>query len=99
MVEVKQRTANRPSQQFITKREKMLARIRAHSTGEERVRVIAVGERLGVAMRDILRHPTAGFFPAGARAAEWPLDQFTKRRLDEGVIKLASDQRKERRPR
>lgn len=36
-------------------------------------------------MRDIIRHPSAGGFRAEG-GADWPLDQFTMRRLRDGDI-------------
>jgi hypothetical protein len=80
-----------PSQQFLTKRERILARVREHQTAGGRLRV----EPKDDLMRSILRHPTAGFF-RGVGAAEWPDDVFTQRRLRDGDIKLAADQRKTR---
>jgi hypothetical protein len=77
-----------PSQQFLTKRERVLARVRENNTAGRRLRV----EPANDVMREILRHPTAGFF-RGKGAAEWPDDKFTQRRLRDGDIKLAEDQR------
>ena len=80
----------RPSEAFLSKRERIMAKIRDRSGGG-RLRV----EPKNDLMREILRHPSAGFF-RGAGAAEWPDDQFTQRRLRDGDIKLAADQRKTR---
>lgn len=45
------------------------------------------------AMRRLLKHPAAGGFRAQG-AANWPNDRYTKRRLEEGSIKLESDEKK-----
>ena len=37
-------------------------------------------------MRRVLRHPTGVKFPSGGGSAEWPLDQFTRRRLKDGSV-------------
>ena len=63
--------------------------LRENSRAGKRLRV----EPKNDLMRQILRHPTAGFF-RGAGAAEWPDDKFTHRRLKDGDIKLAADQRR-----
>lgn len=78
------------SQQFRTKREKKLARMRAANTGVATLRV----EPRDDMMREILEHPNGTMF-RGRGAAEWPDDVFTHRRLRDGDIKLAADQRRE----
>ena len=88
---LKTQPAREPSQQFMTKREQMLARIREGNTAGKRLRV----EPKNDLMRQILRHPTGGIFRETG-AAEWPDDTFTQRRLADGDIRLASDQRKTR---
>jgi hypothetical protein len=77
------------SEAFLTKRQRIMERVRQASFAGRRVRV----EPKDALMREILRHPTAGFF-RGAGAAEWPLDKFTQRRLRDGDIRLAADQRR-----
>jgi hypothetical protein len=52
-----------------------------------RVRVVPANQD----MRRILRHPTAGAFRS-AGAAEWPMDTYTHRRLEDGSITLAEDE-------
>lgn len=47
------------------------------------VRVVPTNERL----RKYLKHPSRGGFLAEG-ASEWPLDQFTKRRIKEGDITI-----------
>jgi hypothetical protein len=84
-----EREERRPSEAFLTKRERILAKMREQNTAGRRVRVVPKNDEL----RLILRHPSAGFF-RGAGAAEWPDDQFTRRRLRDGDITLASDQRR-----
>jgi hypothetical protein len=79
----------RPSEAFLTKRERLLAKLRENSRAGKRLRV----EPKNDLMRQILRHPTAGFF-RGVGAAEWPDDKFTHRRLKDGDITLAADQRR-----
>jgi hypothetical protein len=78
-----------PSEAFLSKRDRIMAKIREHSAAGRRVRV----EPKNDLMREILRHPTAGFFRAQG-AAEWPDDKFTQRRLKDGDIKLAAEQRR-----
>jgi len=48
-----------------------------------RVRVLPANDQL----RKILKHPASGGFLAEG-STEWPLDQFTKRRLRDGDITL-----------
>lgn len=84
-----EREERRPHEAFLTKRERILAKLRANSTAGRRIRVEPKNDEL----RLILRHPTAGFF-RGRGAAEWPDDQFTERRLRDGDITLAADQRR-----
>jgi hypothetical protein len=79
----------RPSEAFLSKRDRILAKMRENSRAGARLRV----EPKNDLMREILRHPTAGFF-RGQGAAEWPDDKFTQRRLKDGDIKLAADQRR-----
>lgn len=88
MVDVTQKvqTRSRP-QPPQTKRQEDLARLRENKVGRVRV------EPANPEMRRLLRHPTAGGF-RGRGGAEWPDDQFTHRRLKEGSIRKASDQRK-----
>jgi hypothetical protein len=78
------------SQQFRTRREKKLARMREEVAGPDIVRV----EPKNDLMRDILRDSHGRHF-RGVGAAEWPNDTFTRRRLRDGDIKLATDQRRE----
>ena len=78
------------SQQFRTKREKKLARMRAANNGVATLRV----EPKNDMMREILEHPNGAVF-RGQGAAEWPDDVFTHRRLRDGDIVLAQDQRRE----
>lgn len=40
--------------------------------------------------RDIKHQPNGLRFPAGGGSVEWPLDQFTKRRLRDGTVMLES---------
>jgi hypothetical protein len=78
-----------PTEAFLSKRERIMAKLRENSRAGRRLRV----EPKNDLMRQILRHPTAGFF-RGQGAAEWPDDKFTHRRLKDGDIKLAADQRR-----
>jgi hypothetical protein len=87
--EEREREGRRPSEAFLTKRERIMAKLRENSRAGKRLRV----EPKNDLMRQILRHPTAGFF-RGQGAAEWPDDTFTHRRLRDGDIKLAADQRR-----
>jgi hypothetical protein len=49
----------------------------------ERVRVVAANE----ALAKVLKHPSGGRkFPEGGGSVEWPLDNFTKRRLADGSV-------------
>jgi hypothetical protein len=48
-----------------------------------RVRVLPANDQL----RKILKHPASGGFQAEG-STEWPLDQFTKRRLRDGDITI-----------
>jgi hypothetical protein len=84
-----ERDERQPTEAFLTKRERIMAKVRAMSGAGRRLRV----EPKNDLMRQILRHPTAGFF-RGQGAAEWPDDKFTHRRLKDGDIKLAADQRR-----
>jgi hypothetical protein len=79
----------RPSEAFLSKRERILAKMRENSRAANHLRVEPKNDE----MRLILRHPTAGFF-RGVGAAEWPDDKFTQRRLRDGDIRLAADQRR-----
>lgn len=92
MVDFMQRAQPSPSQisqQFRTKREKKLARMRQANTGAGMVRVEPKNEL----MREILEHPNGTMFRSFG-AAEWPDDVFTQRRLRDGDIVLAEDQRR-----
>jgi hypothetical protein len=49
----------------------------------ERVRVTPANDDL----RRVLKHPKGGLaFPAGSGSVEWPLDQFTRRRIKDGSV-------------
>lgn len=50
-------------------------------TAPKRVRVVPKSDEL----REVLRHPRAGRFRTSG-STEWPLDQFTKRRLRDGDV-------------
>ncbi|MGB8964746.1 MAG: hypothetical protein WCB99_03800 [Candidatus Cybelea sp.] len=78
------------SQQFRTKREKWLARMRASNTGPDMVRCDPKNDL----MREIFKHPNGTVF-RGFGAIELPNDVFTQRRLRDGDIVLAKDQRQE----
>jgi hypothetical protein len=86
MVELKQRfqTPQAPRSKRLEERE----RIR-EATMVPNVRV----EPGSDTMRRILRHPSAGGFRS-VGGAEWPDDTFTQRRLRDGDITLAKDQRR-----
>jgi hypothetical protein len=84
-----EREERQPTEAFLSKRERIMAKVRANSRVGRWLRV----EPKNDLMRQILRHPTAGFF-RGQGAAEWPDDTFTHRRLKDGDIKLAADQRR-----
>ena len=91
MVDFMQRAQPSPSQisqQFRTRREKKLARMRQTNTDIQVLRVEPANEL----MREILEHPNGTMFRARG-AAEWPDDVFTQRRLRDGDIVLAEDQR------
>lgn len=48
-----------------------------------RVRVTPANDDL----RRVLKHPKGGLaFPAGSGSVEWPLDQFTRRRIKDGSV-------------
>jgi hypothetical protein len=52
-------------------------------------------------MRRLLKHPVSGMKFPSTGSAEWPFDAFTARRLADGSIKRAEDDKKpeeERRP-
>ena len=51
----------------------------------KRVRVLPRDESV---RRDIRHQPDGLKFPAGGGSVEWPLDQFTKRRLRDGTVTL-----------
>jgi hypothetical protein len=69
-----------------TKREGRLDRIRdAHGVKHVRVEVIKEG------LEEHLRHPSHD--RRGGFQAEWPNDTFTHRRIRDGDIRLAEDQR------
>jgi hypothetical protein len=80
------REPTRPSEPLRSRRQQRLDRV---DPGLPKLRV----EPATDTMRAILRHPSAGGF-RGAGAAEWPDDPFTQRRLRDGDITLASDQRR-----
>lgn len=64
------------------RREERLERARGTAT-PQRVRVLPRDD----AMRKLLKHPASGGFrPEGS--IEWPLDQFTKRRLRDGDVTI-----------
>lgn len=68
------------------RREERLQRARGTVT-PERVRVLPRDD----AMRKLLKHPASGGFrPEGS--IEWPLDQFTKRRLRDGDVTIEAQQ-------
>jgi hypothetical protein len=60
-----------------------MERVRLMRPDAERVRVVPRDERMRVA----IRHP-AGLAFRSTGSAEWPNDQFTKRRLREGSVTL-----------
>jgi hypothetical protein len=95
MVDVKftqrpEREERQPTEAFLTKRERIMAKVREMSRAGRRLRVEPKNDEL----RLILRHPTTGFFPQHGGSAEWPDDKFTHRRLKDGDITLAADQRR-----
>ena len=73
---------------FRSKSEQALARI-ADATTPKR----SGSSQPSALLRAILKHPNRVRFPKEGAAA-WPLDQFTQRRLKDGDIRLASDQRR-----
>ena len=69
------------------RRQERLQRINA-AKGIRRVRVNPRDETV---RRDIRHMPDGIKFPATG-SVEWPLDQFTKRRLRDGTVTIAEDQ-------
>jgi hypothetical protein len=51
------------------------------SMAKQRIRVVPSSDEI----RRVMRHPAAGGFRSEG-SVEWPLDQFTKRRLSEGSV-------------
>lgn len=78
--------ARRAEPPELTKREGALARIR-EASAVKKGRIVAIKE----GMREHLRHPSGANLLRGE--AEWPLDAFTMRRIRDGDIALADDQR------
>jgi hypothetical protein len=87
MVELSQKVQGR-GEPARSKRQEALARVAP--SAPQRIRVEPGNDD----MRAFLRHPTAGGFRS-AGSADWPLDQFTMRRLKDGSVVEAADQRKE----
>ena len=74
-------------QQLEDRREKM----KKLTPKVERVRVSPASEEL----RQVLKHPKSGVkFPASG-SVEWPLDQFTRRRIKEGSVTREDDRRQQ----
>jgi hypothetical protein len=69
-------------QKAIAARKAMLA---SRTPKRERVRVSPANDDV----RRLLRHPHAGGFPVSGGAADWPLDRFTRRRLNDKSITRA----------
>ena len=67
--------------QQIEARRQMMADLKPHT---ERVRVTAANETL----RKVLKHPNGVKFPSGGGSVDWPLDQFTRRRIAEGAVNV-----------
>jgi hypothetical protein len=70
------------------RKEARMARVKEikDMTAVERVRVVPTDEKY----RTVLRHPTTNQpFPKSG-SQEWPLDQFTKRRIREGALAIDS---------
>jgi hypothetical protein len=44
-----------------------------------------------------LVHPKAGKFPKDGGSVGWPLDQFTRRRIAEGAVKVEEEKQQEKR--
>jgi hypothetical protein len=85
MVDITQsRPQARPAER--SRRETALERIR-EASAVKKGRVEAVKE----GMSEHLRHPSGANLLRGV--AEWPLDAFTMRRIRDGDIVLATDQR------
>jgi hypothetical protein len=43
-------------------------------------------------VKRVLKHPRAGAFKSTG-STEWPMDQFTQRRINDGSVKLAEEKR------
>jgi hypothetical protein len=59
----------------------------------ERVRVTPANDEL----RRVLKHPKGNKFPESG-STEWPLDQFTRRRIKDGSVKRESERRAQSTP-
>jgi hypothetical protein len=92
MVEVTHGTADKTPQWH--RRQERLKRIREQMQ-VKRVRVVP---RDDIIRRDIVHGVTRVRFPKEG-SVEWPLDQFTKRRLREGVVTLEGKEAQEARAR
>jgi hypothetical protein len=69
-------------QKAIAARKAMLA---SRTPKRERVRVSPANDDV----RRLLRHPHAGGFPVSGGAADWPLDRFTRRRINDKSVTRA----------
>ena len=77
-----------PRSQQIAERKK---RMKELNPPPERVRVTPKDDD----MRRVLKHPSAQKFPASG-SMEWPLDQFTRRRIKDGSV--TEDKAKQKKP-
>jgi hypothetical protein len=68
------------------------ALIKKLTPGVARVRVSPASDEL----RRVLKHPTGLKFPATG-SVEWPLDQFTRRRIKDGTVTREEREENERR--
>jgi len=72
------------------RKEARMARVKEvkDMTAVERVRVVPTDEKY----RTVLRHPSNNQAFPKSGSQEWPLDQFTKRRIREGAISIEGEQ-------
>lgn len=70
-------------------------RLRAAIPAVERVRVVPANDLI---RKHIAHHPTGIKFPESG-SVEWPLDNFTKRRIADGDITIEQASRQRARPR
>jgi hypothetical protein len=71
-----------PRSQKIAERKKFMAEMTKNK--RPRVRVTAGNDD----MRKVLKHPNGVGFPKDGGSVEWPHDQFTRRRIKDGSVKV-----------